>query len=220
MNERLIRFDVRLRKDDYVEAFWDEEHRNRFLLKPGIEWPLSIDPLVWPSVFSSRIYRDATDRPGGNIEVDPAVDGGNYWLSLAQMRAHYAANKLPNANSISVAIHLFSEKSLKEDMIPYSSSEGIQCALSLGRTIPSESPPGSEFLGYDVADASWISGLTNCEYTSDEQQRLRPLWVARLNPFGLLKTVDDALEFRQVCDTRAPEHAPFWVYGISRLPAT
>jgi hypothetical protein len=33
----------------------------------------------------------------------------------------------------------------------------------------------------------------------------------------LLKTLEDAVEFREVCDRRVPEHSPFWIFGVSRL---
>lgn len=218
MNQRLISFDVRLNKNDYVRTFWDDDHRKRFLLRSDIEWPLSVDPLVWPSVFFSKIFRDATKLSYGSIEVDPATDGGEYWLSLEAMRAHYEAHKLPSTNGVFVSIQLFSEKPLGGNIISYVDGKGIQCGLSLGHATPSEPPLRSEIIGYDVADASRISGLMNCEYTPDEKQRLEPVWKSRLNTFGLLDTLQDAVEFRDVCDARIAEHAPFWVYGISRLP--
>lgn len=218
MNQRLVRFDVRLSKDAYVGAFWDEKHRSEFLLRPELEWPLSVDPLVWPSVFYSQIVRDATKLPYGDIEVDPQVDHGMYWLNLEAMRTHYEANRQARTSGVFVAIELFSERSLAEDIIPYEEAGGIQCALVLGRANPDECPAGSELLGYDLADGSWISGLNNCGYTSDEKRKLGHVWASRLNSFGLLKTLDDAVEFRKVCDIRVPEHSPFWIYGISRLP--
>jgi hypothetical protein len=218
MNLLLMRFDVRLHKDDYVAAFWDDERRDQFLLRPEIEWPLSADPLVWPSVFFSKIFRDATNVPHGSVEVDPDVDGGNYWLNLEQMKTHYAVHKVPNTNGIFVAIQLFSEKAPTDGVIYYSFHDGIQGGLIVDNTTPSECPVGSELLGYDVADASWISGLANCGYAPEEKRQLSSTWGPRLNSFGLLQTLSDAIEFRQLCDKRVPEHAPFWVYGITRVP--
>ena len=40
-----------------------------------------------------------------------------------------------------------------------------------------------KLLGYDVADASWISGLANRGYVSGEIERLARVWPPRLNPF-------------------------------------
>jgi len=83
--------------------------------------------------------------------------------------------------------------------------------MTLEHTKPSELPAGSELLGFDVADASGTSGLTNCGYTPVDKRQVQSKWAGRLNDFGLLKTYEDALEFRDTCDKRAAEHAPFWV---------
>jgi hypothetical protein len=63
-----------------------------------------------------------------------------------------------------------------------------------------------------------ISGLANTEYTEEEIRDLTPVWTSRLNSFGLLDTVEDAVAFRQVCDERDPASVPFWVYALWRLP--
>ena len=217
MNQRLIRYDVRSNRDDYVTRFWDEERRNLFLLRPDIDWPLSIDPVVWPSIFFSRIFRDSAAFPDGRIEVDAAIDGGDYWLNLEQMRKYYEEHRLPSLQGTLVSIHLFSDRDLTGDILWYRDSKGNQCGMRLGRTDPQQAPQGSEFLGYDVADASWISSLTNCGYSRKDKEELQQKWAARLNGFGLLKSYDDAAEFRNVSDARIQEHAPFWVFGISGL---
>jgi hypothetical protein len=49
---------------------------------PNIEWPLSVDPLVWPSVFFSKIFREETKLPYGYIEVDPEIDGGEQYHNM------------------------------------------------------------------------------------------------------------------------------------------
>ena len=53
MNRWLIRFDVRAAKQQYLDSRWDRDARKQFLLLPDIEWPLSVDSMVWPSVFYS-----------------------------------------------------------------------------------------------------------------------------------------------------------------------
>jgi hypothetical protein len=96
--------------------------------------------------------------------------------------------------------------------------QGHQCGIWLDQTIPERVPEGSSLLGYDVADAGRISGLANCGYTEEEIGALATVWGTRLNLFGLLATLADAVAFRRVCDERVPEHAPFWVYALWRLP--
>src|SRR3954464_4762530 len=50
VNRWLIRFDVRADKDHYVRARWDANARTRYLLRPDVTWPLSVDRRVCPSV--------------------------------------------------------------------------------------------------------------------------------------------------------------------------
>jgi hypothetical protein len=127
------------------------------------------------------------------------------------MRSHYEKCKGPDAQGVPVALQVFSEKNLNSG----------EFALTWGQqTDPREVPANSEFLGFDVADPSGISGLSNCEYSSNEQELLRPIWVPRINRFGLLDTLEHAIEFRGISDRRMSGHSPFWVCGISRLPST
>jgi len=141
---------------------------------------------------------------------------GEYWLNLEQMKHHYDANKMPDSKGIFVCIHLFSEAPLTGLSVPYMQN-GIRCGFELVDTSPREAPAGTALLGYDVADASWISGLTNCGYAPEDKKRLSSSWLPRLNSYGLLKELDDAIKFRDVSNLRAPDHAPFWVFGISQF---
>ena len=220
MNRWLIQFDVRLANEQYVSRHWLTDARARYLLRPDITWPLSVDALVWPSVFFSTIFRNPAFESYSAIEVDHTVDDGNYWLDLDRMRTYYDSHQAQAPGGVFVGIELLSERAAEGDRISYKEPDGIQCALLLEQTVPARLPEGSTLLGYDVADASRISGLTNCEYTEEEIRELGPLWANRLNSFGLLSTVDDAVAFREVCDQRVPEHAPFWIYGLWRLRST
>jgi hypothetical protein len=215
MNRRLVRFDIRVHRDDYLQSHLTPEYRNEYLLNPDVEWPLSADVFIWPSVFFAWIN---TWSEFATIEVDVDRHGGDYWLNLAEMRAHYEANKSHAPNAVPIAIELYSEKSLDEDVIQYTESDGLGCGMWLTATTPREVPDGSTLLGYDIGTATRLSGLTNCGYDERELQTLRPAWAPRLNEFGLLKTLDDAIEYRQVSDARVVEHAPFWIWAIWRLP--
>jgi hypothetical protein len=69
-------------------------------------------------------------------------------------------------------------------------------------------------LGFDVADGSLVSGLVNCGYEPTEREALAEQFGPRLNPSGLLKTVEAAFEFRDVADVRVAEHAPFMAFEL------
>jgi hypothetical protein len=218
VNRWLKRFDVRVAKEQYVSRRWDKNARAQYLLRPDIEWPLSVDRRVWPSVFYSEIDRSPDWESYATIEVDPAIDGGAYWLELDRMRTYYDVHRALAPGGVFVGVELLSEKEAEAQTIPYVLPGGIQCAVSLEHTIPERPPEGSTLLGYDVAGAGRISGLANCGYTEEEIRDLAPVWVHRLNSFGLLVTVEDAVAFRQVCDERDPGSAPFWIYALWRLP--
>jgi hypothetical protein len=217
LNRWLIEFDVRMAEEQYVTRHWLKDARAEYLLRPDITWPLSVDTLVWPSVFYSAIFRNPAIESYSTIEVDHTIDGGNYWLDLDRMRTHYDLYRAQAPGGVFVGIELLSERTAQADRISYELDDGIECALLLESTVPARLPEGSTILGYDVADASRISGLTNCGYTEEEIRELGPLWGNRLNSFGLLSTIEEAVAFRQLTDQRVPEHAPFWVYGLWRL---
>ena len=218
MNKWLIRFDVRAAKQQYVSRRWDAKARAGYLLRPDTEWPLSVDRRAWPSVF----YPGSVERPDwqsyATIEVDPAIDGGRYWLDLARMRAYYDLHRALAPGGVFIGVELLSEEDGDGDTILYLDADGIQCGLSLQATVPERPPEGSILLGYDVANVGWISGVANTEYTEGEIRDLAPVWGHRLNSFGLLDTQEDAVAFRQVCDERDPGSAPFWIYALWRLP--
>jgi hypothetical protein len=116
-----------------------------------------------------------------------------------------------------MAIELFTEKVPDGEHITYERG-GITYGFEIPVTNPASLPEQIEFLGFDVADAGHISGLCNCGYKPQEKSRLAKRWGKRLNKYGLLRSLSDATKFKEMSDRRVPEHAPFWVYGVSRLP--
>ena len=218
MNRWLLEFDVRVAKEQYVSRRWNANARAEYLLRPETEWPLSVDKLVWPSVFYPTNFKSPYWESYSTIEVDPAIEGVGYWLDLDRMRTHYDLHRALAPDGMFVGVELLSEQDADGPTIPYMDGEGHQCGIWLDQTRPERLPGGSSLLGYDVADAGRISGLANCGYTEEEIRDLPGVWAKRLNSFGLLTTLDDAVAFRRVCDERVSEHAPFWVYALWRLP--
>ena len=51
MIEEFLGFDVRLEPEDYLNRVWTSERRSEYLLDPQTSWPLSVDLMVWPSIF-------------------------------------------------------------------------------------------------------------------------------------------------------------------------
>ena len=204
---RLLGFDGREDAEDCRKTPIPSAVREEFLLRPEIECPFSVDWHTWPSHFLYYPQIRHLIGPGepALIETDADCRGG-LWLSLERMRRRLSENR---RNAVAVAIEVFSPDRASLDEFP--------SPLVYSQTEPEILPAGSALLGFDVADSGFCSALSNCGYSVDERNELRPQWQSRINDFGLLKTQEAAIEFKEVSDRRVIEHAPFWVYRLHRL---
>jgi hypothetical protein len=76
-----------------------------------------------------------------------------------------------------------------------------------------------QLVGFDVADAGLISGLSNCGYSDSERAEGMRSWADSLNSHHLFLNAGRASEFTAYANRRVPEHAPFYVYAIYRIPS-
>ena len=213
MNKYLVEFDIRLDAEHYVQKWWDQKQRDEYLLAPSTPWPLSVDGLVWPSLFRVSKVDFLPDLAPHVIDAVPGrFPDHSDFEQLKNIR-----EMSRRRNGIMIAIELFTEKVPEGDVITYEQA-GALCGFEVPVTNPASLPAQSHFLGFDVADASHLSGLCNCGYKTEQKKELSVRWAKRLNDFGLLQSLEDALEFREMTDKRVAEHAPFWIYGLSRLP--
>jgi len=181
---RLRGFDARENERDCAVRL-PAEYREKFLLRPDVECPLTVDTLIWPSRFE---------------KAEPDW-GGGLWLSLAEMREMLREQ---GGSAVLIAVELLAPAGIVDRYpSPLIDSEEV--------------PSGSVCLGHDVADGWFTSGLCNCGHSAEELTSMRPQWGPRINEFGLLRDERDALALRELTDARVPEHAPFWVYRLSRI---
>jgi len=180
--------DVRVAPES-LEAAWDDTRRERYLLRPTVARPLSVDRAVWPAC------------PTADGDRSPAVLP---WVSVETVlqRAGEARRK-EQLRVVTVVIGLVVETSNDE-------------ALAASRGIDAEmvADPRWRPLGFDIADGTDISALSNCADEAHEANALRNVWAPRLNDHGLFDELHDALAFRTLTDERVREHAPFAVYGM------
>ena len=189
---RVVGFDARETELDGRKTPIPIHIHEAFLLRPEIELPYSVDGHVWPSVWTMN---------------DQSQDNENgVWLNLARMQQRLVEH---GRTAILVAVELLVPNNPPSFGFPFSPIDSTPEPQSL--------PEGSTCIGFDVADAGFYSGLSDCGYSEEERAVLRPKWHYRINDFGLLKSEQDALEFRELSDARVPKHAPFWVYRLSRL---
>lgn len=202
----LLGFDLRACSKDYVSREWHPERRATYLLKTDVEWPLSVDTAVWPSLFhfTSRLQNY---RPVETVDVEPSSDRQlilRLWDDVAGMEAMVRTRMQHDMCFVRVAIELCQDGTILGegpwDLVMQSPQNGR--AATDWRSI-----------GFDVADADFVSGLMNCGYKEEELAKLSE-WSQDLNEFGLFGDMGRASEFRRLANERVPEHAPFFVYRL------
>ena len=163
----------------------------QYLLKTNARAPRSTDTTVWPSVFN-RIDMPLPSWTGTLF---------NLWADLAELENHLM--QFSSAARVQLVMAAFTID-----------SETIDGIVRPSELKPSNVDASWEFLGFDVSDKGFISGLMNCGYDPDERQTLRSQWADHLNDHHLFEKLDDARAFVDVSNGRVPEHAPFFAFGL------
>jgi hypothetical protein len=161
---------------------------------------LSVDQKVWKA---QCLQPDDPNKWRGVL---------NHWSSLEDLRnATEASNPEISKSTWLIAT------TIVWNVLP-SEVQDFWLAECIEPTMPSSLPQDSIFLGYDVADRWLLSGLSNCGYASNELAKWRNAWSDKVGDTHLFPDMSDAIEFKARTNKRVPEHAPFFVYGIFRLP--
>jgi len=196
LSESLVGFDARTKDAESVAA-WDADRRNRFLLRTGVGRPLSVDVLVWPSILRPR-----TSINDLIAQARRGISGLETELSTVHKRL--LKQEPPDPPSI-VAV------TLEDAGLSPSEADSVRSGV---KSVFFDKPSAWRQLGYDVADASLLSGLSNCGYDDTEAAALREEWAQHINESHLIIDAQRAALFRKLCNERVPEHAPFFVFGI------
>jgi hypothetical protein len=211
METKVIGFDVRFGFEDWGKRKWDEGFKEKFLLKPDLKWIFTVDKMVWPSYFVSAsdagIFGD--DMMEDSVVMD-AEDLTESWLNLSRDEKGMLEDfksELPDKKGIAVGVELVLEKPLAK----YDFWKG---KIDSNKYSQLKIPEHYCFLGFDVADQEYLSGLCDGGFTKDEIGKYIPEWRERINEFGLFGDVEHALKYRKLMDKRAPDYEPFYVYGL------
>lgn len=213
MVNQILGFDFRVADWPGITAWWDEPRRAHYLLRPEVPWVASVDSAVLPSVFD---FGNALNSPATGFAISRLIPEGMHqqafglWRDLGAMQQAVSRQSLPkDATYMSIALTVIG------DDLP--ATQWAWDDLLEERTNPPTVSQGWKLLGYDVADRSLLSGLSNCGYDGDEKPILTKTWPDKLNEVGLLRDLNDAMEFKDVTNRRVPEHAPFLVFGLYEL---
>lgn len=179
VGEWLLGFDARELWLD-VGSQWDASRRALYLLREDVKKPLSVDAWVWPSLFGDGLPGSERERLSLRDARLPDWKGPNapLWDELARMRSG-----LGSLGAASAEPHALIAVSWLWDGRP---AEGSWLGGPYREpTVPAAREEGWRFLGFDVADGGFISGLSNCGYTDAEAASLRSQWAGLLNEHHL-----------------------------------
>jgi hypothetical protein len=203
-NQRLLGFSARERwlsppGDGAREGGWTEENKRAWLLHSDVERPLSVDHLVWPTVF---------DVDQTLLEPDYHGPLQDLWSDLGAMISCIDKQwKGSWKSSAIIAITL---------CLPEAGELAAEISeLGMDTTIPATIDSEWHVLGFDVADRWLLSGLSNCTHTTEADfQALRQRFAFSINRYHLFDLEQHARDFRCVSDLRVKDHAPFFVFCI------
>jgi hypothetical protein len=198
LTEIVAGFDARLMF--WKKEEWDEKRRSMYLIKKDVFKILSLDESVWPSIFENPVSTFSSKKSSKEFLTTPDWVGPSnppFWENLNELRDH-----IPKYD-------------LLYDVWVIAASCFTTGKDYFGATIPNEIDQKWKFLGYDVNDGIWISGLTNCGYIDEDKLTLtkRP-WHTYLNEYHLFDSFEYAMEFKEYTDVRVKEHSPFNVCGL------
>jgi hypothetical protein len=196
--EQLLGFDIR-EMWSQMDATWPESRKANYLLRADVTKVLSVDTLVWPRVV---------------LGVEKRVRAPSQWRDLGLWEnLHHLQEYLQQDEGATQRPYQVIGITLLRNALPVHEQE---MWTSLAPTVPASLNKEWAFLGYDVADEGFISGLSDCGYEADELH-LRTGWELALNEWHLFTQKKQAIEFQRMTDQRVDEHAPFCIYGLYSL---
>ena len=174
-----------------------------YALRVDIEKVLSADVMIWPSVLESA----------GAEWIGPNVP---FWEDLELFNAALARAEEPRPYW-RVAATWHTDMSFRREARQHRRFAGPSLGPHVLPVKPPVRDPGWRFLGYDITDDGFLSGLSNCGYEKTERPALVERWSPYLNRHHLFDDPGRAFEFRAFSNQRVTEHAPFFVIGLWQI---
>jgi len=176
---------------------WDEQRKHRYLLRTDVVRVLSTDSRVWPSIFQlERSFDRTNDLPEYRYVSENLAE-----LQRLACEVMQKSNRPYSTIAIALMTKTCSASEIAEWRKEYPPPE------------PSDVKSQWTFLGYDISDRFFLSGLSNCGY-DEERLVLQGEWNSYINECHLVSDLDSAERFKIITDNRVKEHAPFYVFGI------
>lgn len=190
MNDKILGYQLRISPDQLKD--WDKERRLIFLLREDISRPLSVDEDIWPILNDAKMRND--------VFLNPELPANG-------LNVHNLRPGIPARTERGCLIAITASDA---DASQLCSRHQIQSELHAAHSLDTL---GLRIIGFDVADAWFYSGLSNCGFGASKQI-LSHRFARSLNEYGLFQSQEEAGAFRDDVSSRITDHAPFIVYGL------
>jgi hypothetical protein len=179
-----------------------------FLLRTDLEGVLSADTIIWPSIFNCSV---ALERSAGLPQPEWIGMNAPFWDDLGVLSKAVATRESDHDHPFwLIAATWHTDLGFE--------GEAMQKGKFLGPYVESTTPERPDtawrFLGFDITDGGFISGLSNCGYDDAERDGIAAEWARYLNRNHLFDDLQPAFKFRNLTNARVHEHAPFFVIGL------
>lgn len=195
----IIGYDVREMWFPYSERWTDEQRRS--LLRVDLVKPLSVDRVIWPSVFAT----------------DFSLSDSEWWgvPNAFPVPAEFRTNLGLWNNRDAMLRQLNHDRPVWAIAITLAASAGMTGVLTSGHDrIADAVDLAWTLLGYDVAEQRLWSALASSPHTEASA------WADKLNEYHLFSALGDARAFAADARRRQPGRAPFEVFGIYKIERT
>ncbi|HEY2015512.1 MAG TPA: hypothetical protein VGH38_18530, partial [Bryobacteraceae bacterium] len=181
LTEALLGFDVReMCPSGFRAAGRGEGWPTRFLLRTDLDDVFAADTIVWPSVFEAQATREW-------IGPNPP-----FWDDLAALRKAIPRSPSGGTPPWLIAATWHTDLGFPEE----EEQAGKFLGPYLASTTPEQRDPAWRFLGFDITDGGFLSGLSDCGYQDEERAGLAEVWARHLNRYHLFDDLDSAFQFR------------------------
>jgi hypothetical protein len=191
-----------------VTTLWSNAYRERYLLIPTIEFPLSADTGAWPQAYDWPERSDTTadlDLAKQLFENFYYVVGGPVFYRFSPDGMELSRSLPPSRGHV-IALGVQTERA--ERLLAYHPYPGRF------QIMPTDDVRCTSLLGYDVCDYWFSTLLVYCGIDPDQMTTLRKEFGPDLNRHGLFEGMEAAVRFAAVMDEMIPEHAPTMPVGL------
>lgn len=226
MKIQILGYDVRFMPNGWEAARWGKLER-AYAFFTFRDMPRSIDPDCWPSRFALEAFGDDASLFPEAVAIpedtDVVLDLYGVWPGLKQMLAKRGS--LAAEDEI-ICVGLVPKTAYGQDFAFPEIFEDSWWEEAETGTAPAPDSLETlehygkwEFLGFDVADASFASAIWSLDKRDPDLTGMEAkidIFKEKINNFGLFFDLADAIAYCSLINDFLGDQAPFYIFSLYR----